>query len=85
MRRWRLRNIVNYGRNIEGVEVSIFFREIEEGKIKVSLRANDYVDVSLIASKYAGGGHLRAAGFSISGSMEQAKNIVIGEIKKQLQ
>lgn len=78
-------NIVNYGRNIEGVEVSIFFREIEEGKIKVSLRANDYVDVSLIASKYAGGGHLRAAGFSISGSMEQSKNIVIDEIRKQLQ
>lgn len=78
-------NIVNYGRNIEGVEVSIFFREKSEGSIKVSLRANDYVDVSIIASKYAGGGHLRAAGFEISGTLEQAKNIVIDEIKKQIQ
>ncbi len=77
-------NIVNYGRNIEGVEVSIFFREKGEGRYKVSLRANDYVDVSIIASKYAGGGHLRAAGFEIVGSLEQAKNIVVDEIKNQL-
>ena len=43
------------------------------------------MDVSIIASKYAGGGHLRAAGFEISGTLEQAKNIVIDEIKKQIQ
>ncbi len=76
-------NIVNYGRNIEGVEVSIMLRE-KDGQYKVSLRSNDYVDVSIIASKYAGGGHLRASGFSVPGPLEQAKETVLAEIKKQL-
>ncbi len=75
--------IVNFGRNIEGVEVSIFVRE-KDGKYKVSLRANEYVDVSQISAKFAGGGHLRAAGFEISMSLDQIKQTVVEEIKKQL-
>lgn len=75
--------IVYYGRNIEGVEVSVFVRE-KEGKYKVSLRANEYVDVSTIAIKFAGGGHVRAAGFELNMSLEQAKQTIVEEIKKQL-
>ncbi len=75
--------IVNFGRNIEGVEVSIFVRE-KDDKYKVSLRANEYVDVSQISAKFAGGGHLRAAGFEMAMSLEQTKQAVIEEIKKQL-
>lgn len=75
--------IVNFGRNIEGVEVSIFVRE-KDGKYKISLRANEYVDVSQISAKFAGGGHLRAAGFEMSMSLEQIKQTVVEEIKKQL-
>ncbi|MBQ9267832.1 MAG: bifunctional oligoribonuclease/PAP phosphatase NrnA [Clostridia bacterium] len=77
-------NIVNYGRNIEGVEVSIFAREKGEGKYKLSLRANEYVDVSQIAAKYAGGGHLRAAGLEMNMPIEQVKQTIVDEIKKQL-
>ena len=76
-------NIVNYGRNIAGVEVSIFIRE-KDGRYKVSLRSNDYVDVSRIAAKYAGGGHIKAAGFELGMSLEQAKDVVIKEIVSQL-
>lgn len=76
--------IVNYGRNIDGVEVSIFARQKEDNKFKLSLRANEYVDVSQIASKFAGGGHLRASGLELTGDIEQVKQTVIEEIKKQL-
>ena len=76
-------NIVNYGRNIEGVEVSIFIRE-KDGKYKVSLRSNEYVDVSRIAAKYAGGGHIKAAGFELAVPLEQAKDTVVKEIVSQL-
>lgn len=76
--------IVNYGRNIDGVEVAIFLKE-QDGKFKASLRANDYVDVSIIASKFAGGGHLRASGFESVMTMDQIKSAVLEEIKKQLQ
>ena len=76
-------NIVNYGRNIEGVEVSVFLRE-KDGKYKVSLRANEYVDVALIATMFSGGGHQRAAGFEIAQSLEESKESVLAEIRKQL-
>ena len=76
-------NIVNYGRNIEGVEVSIFFRE-KDGKYKVSLRSNEYVDVSLIATMFSGGGHKKASGFELAESLEDAKESVLAEIRKQL-
>lgn len=76
-------SIVNYGRNIEGVEVSVFLRE-KDGKYKVSLRSNEYLDVSRIASKFAGGGHIKAAGFELAVSFDQAKDIVVSEVKSQL-
>ena len=75
--------IVNYGRNIEGVEVSIFLRE-KDGGYKVSLRSNEYVDVSRIAAKYAGGGHLKASGLELKMSFDQAKDLLVSEIEGQL-
>lgn len=75
--------IVNYGRNIDGTEVSIFIKE-QEGKYKVSMRANEYVDVSVVASKFAGGGHVRAAGFESLMTIEQIKAAILEELKKQL-
>ena len=75
-------NIVNYGRNIEGVEVSIMLREMG-GNFKASLRANEYVDVSIVASKFAGGGHLRAAGFESVMPREQIVNTLLEELRKQ--
>lgn len=75
--------IVNYGRNIEGVEVSIFVRELED-KRKISLRSNEYLDVSLIATKYGGGGHMKAAGIGTDMSLEVIKQTLISEIEKQL-
>ena len=75
--------IVEMGRDVEGVEVSIFFREKEDG-YKLSLRSNDYVNVSDICLMFSGGGHIRAAGGSINLPFEQAKQKVIGECKKYL-
>lgn len=71
------------GRDIEGVEVSIFFREKDDG-YKISLRSNDYVNVSDICLMFSGGGHIRAAGGSINLPFEQAKQKVIDECKKYL-
>ena len=75
--------IVNYGRDIENVEVSIFVRQ-KDDKYKVSMRSNEYVDVSLIASKFGGGGHMKAAGMSSDMSFELLKQTLVAEIEKQL-
>ncbi len=75
--------IVEIGRDIEGVEVSIFLREIDNG-YKISLRSNDYVNVSDICLIFGGGGHVRAAGGNINLPFEQAKAKIIEECKKHL-
>ncbi len=48
--------IINTARNIRGVEVAALLRQWDSGEIKVNLRSNTTVDVSLIASMYKGGG-----------------------------
>ena len=76
--------IVNFGRNIDTVEVSMFAKERDDGSFKISFRANEYVDVSIISSKFGGGGHLRAAGCESAMSLEQIKLAMVEEIRKQL-
>lgn len=52
--------IVELGRGIEGVEVSIFLRECDDG-YRISLRSNEYVNVADICLMFNGGGHIKAA------------------------
>lgn len=76
--------IVEIGRDIEGVEVAIFLHQDEDGDYKVSLRANEYVNVSDVCLMFGGGGHIRAAGCKLPGTTEEIKEKLITEIKKQL-
>lgn len=76
--------IVNIGRNIDGVEVSVLFRQRENREIKVNFRSKSYVDVSGIANSYSGGGHKRAAGCTIVGDLDQTQKDVLDRIKKVL-
>ena len=76
--------IINTARNIRGVEVAAMLRQLDNGEIKVNLRSNYMVDVSAIASKYSGGGHKKAAGYTIGGTLEQVKSTLLDEIRKVL-
>lgn len=76
--------IVEEGRAIEGVEVSIFLREKDENLYKASLRSNDYVNVSDICLLFGGGGHIHAAGCNMAMPLEQAKEIIVNETKINL-
>lgn len=75
--------IVEEGRAIEGVEVSIFLRETEKG-YRASLRSNEYVNVSDVCLMFGGGGHLHAAGCTISQNLEQVKEKLINQVKMYL-
>lgn len=75
--------LVEVGRDIEGVEVSVFLRETKQG-FRVSLRSNDYVNASDVCLHFNGGGHIRAAGCTIFGTLEQAKEKIINEVKKHI-
>lgn len=76
--------IVNIGRNIEGVEVSIFLREDQQDIYKVSLRSNNYVNVSEIAEVFDGGGHDKAAGLTIEDKLDVAIKRLIKETSRRL-
>lgn len=75
--------IVEEGRNIEGVEVSIFLHELEN-EFKISTRSNEYVNVSDVCLMFGGGGHPKAAGATMTGTPEQIKEKLLKEIKLQL-
>lgn len=60
-------------RSIGSVLVSALFREMPGGKIKVSLRSKEDIDVAAIAKRFGGGGHSHAAGCSITATMDDAK------------
>lgn len=76
--------LVNIGRNLEGVEVSLFLKEEKPGVFKGSLRSNEYVDVSRIAERFGGGGHKRAAGFTAEGALEDIVKALADTIKANM-
>ena len=63
--------IIDHLRDIDTVEVAIMVRESEEGT-KVSMRSKGAVDVAQIAAQQNGGGHVRAAGYTVQCGMEEA-------------
>lgn len=75
--------IVEIGKCIRGVEVSIFLYEKEKG-YKASLRSNEYVNVAEICYQFGGGGHIKAAGTNLMMSFEEAKKAIITEVAKKL-
>ena len=67
------------------MEVSIFLRELKKGGYKVSLRSNEYVNVSDICLMFGGGGHIKAAGCTITnGTLEQIRDKLIAQTKMYL-
>lgn len=63
---------INMIRSVRGVEVAMLFREVEVGKVRISLRSTEKVDVSVIANRFGGGGHRMASGCSYTGSLNDA-------------
>jgi len=68
-------------RSLSGVVVGVLLRELtEKGKIKVSLRSRNELDVEPIARKFGGGGHHAAAGCEITGDLATVEQIVVAEV-----
>ena len=77
--------LVNMVRKLATVEVAVMLREEENGDIKISLRSKNYVDVSKVAVKYGGGGHIRASGATIKDkSFSEIKEMLLNDIKEEL-
>ena len=79
-----LDGIIDQLRITEGVECAIFIYEKAFNEYKVSLRSNDYVDVSKVAAYFGGGGHIHAAGCTMQGHPRDVINNLTGHIEKQM-
>jgi phosphoesterase RecJ-like protein len=72
-----LEGIVEFPRSVEGVKMALLFREMSQGRVKVSLRSVGDVDVAAFAKPYGGGGHAHASGMAIGGSLPEVQATVL--------
>ena len=77
--------LIDHLRAIRGVIVAVFFEELADGKVRVSMRSKDEaVDVCAICQKFGGGGHTLAAGARVRGSLGEVQEKVLEEIREAL-
>lgn len=79
-----LDGIVNQLRNTKGVDCAIFMYELKDGEYKISMRSNEKVNVSAIAKQFGGGGHIKAAGVTMEGTVEEIVSKLSDLIEEQL-
>ena len=73
--------LIDHLRAIRGVIVAVFFEELADGKVRVSMRSkSDAVDVCAICQKFGGGGHTAAAGARVRGTLAEVEERVLEEI-----
>jgi bifunctional oligoribonuclease and PAP phosphatase NrnA len=79
-----LDGVVEFPRSIEGVRMALLFREASQSRIKVSLRSVGNVDVARFAKRFGGGGHRKAAGLSVVGTMAEVQPRVLEAAREYL-
>ena len=70
----------------QGVRVAVIFEDLDDGRIRVSLRSKDpAVSVAAIAAQFGGGGHAMASGIRMRGELADCRERVLNAIRKELQ
>jgi phosphoesterase RecJ-like protein len=87
MERWGAKEedtegLVNYVLSIGEVEVAAFFRELPDGRVRVSLRSKGKLDVSRVADRFGGGGHECASGCAVDGPLDEAVRQVLEILRR---
>jgi phosphoesterase RecJ-like protein len=78
-----LDGLVNYPRNVEGVLIGMLFKQRGPTTWKVSLRSN-HVNVAELAQRFGGGGHVRASGCTLEGSLQEVTDALMKEVGSML-
>lgn len=77
-------SFVNYPRSINGVEVAMFFRELEGNVYKLGMRSKGIIDVGALARELGGGGHHNAAGAVLEGTLDEVHQRVFDRLDQML-
>jgi phosphoesterase RecJ-like protein len=65
-------------RSVETVEVVLYLRELEPGQCKLSARSKGTYDVNALCRRFGGGGHVKASGATIAGTLDDVRRRVVG-------
>jgi phosphoesterase RecJ-like protein len=76
-----LTKVIAWVRSAKDVLMIVYFKETEDGSIKLSFRSKT-INVAIIAKEFGGGGHIQAAGGSIAVPLEQAKQVILNRLKE---
>jgi bifunctional oligoribonuclease and PAP phosphatase NrnA len=79
-----LDGIVSHPMSIDGVEAVAFFKEMQPGHFRISLRSKGTVDVSKVAERFGGGGHKCASGCAFVGNLESAEDRVLASLQSAM-
>jgi phosphoesterase RecJ-like protein len=75
---------INYPRSVRGVEVAIFFRQLDKDVFKVGFRSKGRINVGELAREMGGGGHHNAAGATVEGSLDKVERWVFHRLEELL-
>jgi len=76
-----LDGLAEHPRSVAGTRMAVFFRDLGHGKVKVSFRSTGEVDVNAFARRFGGGGHAKASGALIAGSLAEVRDRVIADAR----
>jgi len=79
-----LDGIVEHARSIAGTRMALFFRDLGYGKVKVSFRSTGDANVNTFARQFGGGGHAKASGALIPGTLPEVRDKVIAAARQFL-
>jgi phosphoesterase RecJ-like protein len=79
-----LDGIVEHARSIAGTRMALFFRDLGHGKVKISFRSVGGTDVNAFARKFGGGGHAKASGAMLPGTLDQVRDLVVEAAREML-
>ncbi len=77
-----LEGLAEHPRSVGGTRMAIFFRDLGHGKIKVSFRSTGDVNVNEFARQFSGGGHARASGALIPGTIDEVRHTVVNAARE---
>lgn len=79
-----LDGVVEHARSVRGVRCALLFRDMSGGRVKVSFRSVGGVDVAALARQFNGGGHTKAAGAALQGTMDEVQQRVLSAARAHL-
>jgi phosphoesterase RecJ-like protein len=79
-----LDGLVEFARSVQGTRLALLFRTLANGRVKVSFRSTGDFDASDFAHRFGGGGHVKASGASIAGSLEEVQHQVLDAARAAL-